>query len=856
MKQYFEVKGKHPDKIVLFRMGDFYETFAQDAKTASRVLGITLTRRSNGAAADVALAGFPYHAMDAYLHKLLKAGLRVAVCEQLEDPKKAKGIVKRGITEIITPGTAVSDKYLDSGDNNYLGAFIPGEEKSGFAFVDISTGAFHVVSGSPDSLVELIEAKPVSELLVTEGLEVRIKKMLPHYEGIYTEVPDWVSESTYAADLIGSHFKTASLKGFGLDDEEASLRAVGIILHYVKENFQKQLAHINSIRRLELGEYLGLDRFTIRNLELFQRLSGETGEGTFFWTLDHTQTAMGARKLRQWIYFPLLDKAKIEKRLDHVAFFSDDAPACEDVREILRSVADIERLCARIASGKIAPRELNTLRDSLSSVLELEKYVDPSLNFTIEDRSSVKKFIDIIGKAIREDPFNQVAKGGVFRSSYHPDIEALRKIAHGGKDYLLELQQKERERLKIPTLKISYNRVFGYYIDITKTHIEKVPDDYIRKQTLTNSERYITPELKEYEDSILHAEEKLTALETELYGELLQELAEHIPVLQANAQKVSELDVLASFAHSATREKWIRPDMEDSGVLEISSGRHPVVEALLPPHEPFIPNDSYLDIHSDQIHLITGPNMSGKSTYLRQIGLITLMAQIGCFVPAASARIGLVDKIFTRVGASDNLAYGESTFLTEMIETANILNTASQKSLILLDEIGRGTSTYDGLSIAWAVVEYLHNKEDVAARTLFATHYHELTDLENILERVKNYNVQVKEYGDKIIFLRKIVPGSTDKSYGIYVAQMAGIPQSVVKRANEILHNLSGADHLLPDGQHALHPPAEEAKVMQMDIFTARDSALHREIGDMDIENMTPLEALKRLHEMKQKLKE
>ena len=854
MKQYFDVKSKHPDKIVLFRMGDFYETFDTDAKKASRILGITLTKRKNGAAADMPLAGFPYHALDTYLHKLLKAGVKVAVCEQLEDPKKAKGIVKRGVTEIITPGTAVNDKYLESNTNNYLAAIISGEKETGFAFVDISTGEFKVLSGTKDSIIELIEAKPISELLIPENAEENIKSLLPHYQGMYTPLSEWVSDITYAADCISSHFKASTLKGFGLDDKPECTRAVGMILHYVKENFQKQLAHINTIKHLDIEQYLGLDRFTIRNLELFQRMSGESGEGTFFWTINHTLTSMGARMLRRWIYYPLIDPQEIEKRLDYVKYFVDDQPKCSQVRDVLKTIADLERLCAKISSGKIHPGELNTLRDSLVSVLGLREHIDAALEFKLIDIPAIKAVIKVISDAIEDHPAVMISKGGVFRESYHPEIKQLRSISGGGKDYLLELQEKERKRLQIPTLKISYNRVFGYYINITQSHIDKVPEDYIRKQTLTNSERYITQELKEYEDTILHAEEKLLVLETELYLELLQKISAYISVIQSNAVLVAQIDVLSSFASSATREQWIRPEINTSAVLEIKGGRHPVVESLLPPHESYIPNDSYLNIDSDQIHLITGPNMSGKSTYLRQIALIALMAQIGCFVPAISARIGLVDKIFTRVGASDNLAYGESTFLTEMIETAKILNTATRKSLILLDEIGRGTSTYDGLSIAWAVVEYLHNKPDVAARTLFATHYHELTDLENILERVKNFNVQVKEYGDKVIFLRKIIPGSADKSYGIYVAQMAGIPHNVVQRANEILHNLSGADHTLPDGKHVLKPAIKEEKIIQLDIFTAKESILHKEMHALDIDNMTPLDALQKLQELQKKV--
>ncbi len=855
MKQYFDVKAKHPDKIVLFRMGDFYETFDSDAKIAAKVLNIVLTKRSNGAASDMPLAGFPHHALDNYLHELLKAGLKVAICEQLEDPKKAKGLVKRGITEIITPGTAVNDKYLDARSNNYLAAWFPDKLQSAFAFVDISTGEFKYISASNKNIAELIEAKPISELLVPESEEIKLKAMVPHYKGMFTRIPDWVCDHSYSSDMIKSHFKSSTLKGFGIEEKPQCVQAVGMILHYVKENFQKRLAHINSIREMDPGHFLGLDRFTIRNLELFQRLSGENGAGTFIWAINETLTAMGARLLRQWIFYPLLNKEKINDRLEHVTTFVEDQNACLNIRDLLKGISDIERLCAKIASGKIGPKELNSLKDTIKSVLLLPEMIDPKLNFQLEEDEQLQVIIDIIEKSIKEDPNNQVNKGGVFKDDFHPEILELRKISKGGKDILLEIQERERKRLQIPTLKISYNRVFGYYIDVTRVHSDKVPEDYIRKQTLANSERYITQELKEYEDKILNAEDRLIALEAELYSELISQLSAYIRLLQTNAQRVAMIDVLSSFAHSAQREQWIRPIVDESSVLEIKGGRHPVVEALLPPHESFIPNDSYLDLEKEQIHLITGPNMSGKSTYLRQIALIVLMAQMGSFVPAVSAHIGLVDKIFTRVGASDNLAFGESTFLTEMIETANILNTATKRSLILLDEIGRGTSTYDGLSIAWSVVEYLHNQPEIAARTLFATHYHELTDLEEILPRVKNYNVQVKEYSDKVIFLRKIISGSTDKSYGIYVAQMAGVPQAVVKRAKEILYHLSGADHTLPDGKNVHTPVVEQENIVQLDIFSAKDSELHAEVNELDIDNMTPVEALFKLQELKNKAK-
>lgn len=855
MRQYKAVKAKHPDKILLFRMGDFYETFEQDAKTASRVLGITLTKRSNGKSAETPLAGFPHHALDAYLHKLLKAGLKVAICEQLEDPKLAKGLVKRDITEIVTPGTAVNDKFLQSGENNFLGSLYIGENDAVLALADISTGDFFFLRDRKSKIRDFFNSRPPSELLFSDSQKDRIKEFLPHYTGLKTDLPAWIFDPVYGREQINGHFKTHSLKGLSLEDGHSEIRVIGAVLHYIKENFQRQLAHITSLRRLRLDEFMGLDQYTIRNLELFKRLSGETGEGTLISILDHTETSMGARLLRNWLLQPLQDIPSIERRLNYITLFLDEPSLLDNVKNILKEIPDLERLSARLSSGKINPREVVQFGRGLENCLKLAVHMKDKLDFNLHDPDKILALSEKIREAFEENPPVQISDGQIFREAWHPDLKELRDIAYHGKDFLLRLQNRERERLGIPSLKVSYNRVFGYYIEITKTHSVKVPEDYIRKQTLVNSERYITPELKEYEEKILTAEEKLLDLESRLFREFIDVMTGYIECIQINARIVAELDVLTGLAALASRNQWVRPEVTDDTWLDIKGGVHPVVNDLLPPGESFIPNDVYADTEKDQILIITGPNMAGKSTYLRQVGLIVLMAHLGSYVPAVSARIGKVDKIFTRVGASDNLAFGESTFLTEMIETANILNTATRRSLILLDEIGRGTSTYDGLSIAWAVVEFLHNTEQIAARTLFATHYHELTELENILDRLKNYNVAVREYGDQVVFLRKIIPGGADKSYGIHVAQMAGIPLDVVNRAKDILHGLSGSDHILPDGQKMIKPSVKRnEQTFQLNIFEAEEHEILKEVKTIKIEEMTPLEALQKLNELKKKL--
>ncbi len=855
MRQYKAVKAKHPDKVVLFRMGDFYETFENDARITSRILGITLTKRSNGKAAETPLAGFPHHALDAYLHKLLKAGLKVAICEQLEDPKFAKGLVKRDITEIVTPGTAVNDKFLQSGENNYLASLRLAEKSAVLTLADISTGDFFFLKDSKKKIRDYFNSRPPAELLFSDNQQEEVKAVIPHYAGLKTALPDWIFDPVYGREQVNGHFRTHSLKGLSLEEGSDEIGTVGAVLHYIKENFQRQLSHITSVRRIYLNDFMGLDQYTIRNLEIFRRLSGETGEGTLIHVLDQTKTPMGARLLRNWLLQPLQDIAAIERRLNYITLFLDDPGLMDKVVYTLREIPDLERLTARLSSGKINPREIVQLGKGLEHCLSLGEVMKGHLDFSLIKPEEIRTLADTIRDAFEENPPVQISDGYVFRDSWHEELKGLRDVAYHGKDYLLGLQNRERERLGIPSLKVSYNRVFGYYIEITKAHAGKVPDDYIRKQTLVNSERYITPELKEYEEKILTAEEKLLDLESRLFKKFTVELTGHIERIQQNARIVAELDVLACLAGLASRHQWARPEIAEDTVLEIKGGTHPVVQSLLPPGESFIPNDVYTDTETDQILIITGPNMAGKSTYLRQIGLIVLLAHIGSYVPAVSARIGWVDKIYTRVGASDNLAFGESTFLTEMIETANILNTATNRSLILLDEIGRGTSTYDGLSIAWAVVEYLHNSPEVAARTLFATHYHELTELEMILDRLKNYNVAVREYGDQVVFLRKIVPGGADKSYGIHVAQMAGIPLEVVNRAKDILHGLSGSDHTLPDGRKMVKPSVKGSEsTVQLNIFEAEEHEVLKEVKTIKIEEMTPLEALQKLNELKKKI--
>lgn len=791
MKQYFDLKAKHPDAIMLFRCGDFYETYSEDAVTASEILGITLTKRANGQGKTVEMAGFPHHALDTYLPKLIRAGRRVAICDQLEDPKTTKKLVKRGITELVTPGVAISDNVLSYKENNFLAAVHFGKTACGVAFLDISTGEFLTAEGPFDYIDKLLNNFAPKEVLFERG-----KK--PMFEGNFGskfftfELDDWVFTEASAREKLLKHFETKNLKGFGVEHLKNGIIASGAILQYLDMTQHYQIGHITSLARIEEDKYVRLDKFTIRSLELI----GSMNEGgtSLLDVIDHTISPMGARLLKRWIVFPLKDVKPINERLDVVEYFFREPDFKDFIEEKLHLIGDLERIVSKAAVGRISPREVVQLKVALQAIEPIKNAClnadNESLRKIGEQLNLCASIRDKIAKEINNDPPLLVNKGGVIADGVNQELDELRHIAYSGKDYLLQVQQRESELTGIPSLKIAYNNVFGYYIEVRNTHKDKVPADWIRKQTLVNAERYITQELKEYEEKILGAEDKILILETQLYNELVAELAEFIPAIQINATQIARLDCLLSFANAARANKYIRPVVADDDILDIKQGRHPVIEKQLPAGEKYIANDVYLDTETQQIIIITGPNMAGKSALLRQTALITLMAQIGCFVPAESAHIGLVDKIFTRVGASDNISVGESTFMVEMNEAADILNNLSPRSLVLFDELGRGTSTYDGISIAWAIVEHIHEHKRARARTLFATHYHELNDMEESFPRIKNYNVSVKEVDNKVIFLRKLERGGSEHSFGIHVAKMAGMPKTIVKRADEILHQL------------------------------------------------------------------
>ena len=850
MRQYMEVKTKYSDTIVLFRMGDFYETFNEDAKTAAKILGIVLTKRANGAAADVPLAGFPYHALDNYLHKLVNAGHRVAICEQVEDPKLAKGIVKREVIEVVTPGTITSEQALDQKANQYLASIHFGKSNVGFAVLDQSTGEFFIGQCLPEKLAESLRKISPREVLIAETVVYSTAKWYRELKPFVTKVEDWLYNYDQSYRTLIDHFKVKSLKGFGCEHLNEGIIAAGTIFHHITQSLSSAVDHISTIRPI-LDEYvMGLDGFTVRNLEVFQSLATQGTHGTLIDILDKTVTAGGGRLLKQWLNRPITYLKQLNRRLDIVESFQKKNRTLEDTQNCLKNISDIERILGRVNNGKITPKEINGLHYSLVQIPELISVLknsnDTHLKTFIQNFVDTDGIKDRIAETLNPDAPSQVKHGNVVLDGIDPELDELRKLSIGGKEWIANLQKSERERTGIPSLKIGYNKVFGYYLEITRVHSEKVPEEYIRKQTLVNAERYITPELKEYEEKILSAEEKIESIESRIFHELCQYILSQAGILQENAAVLSRLDVLSNFAWVSISNKYTRPIFTKAGTIKIKAGRHPVVEQLLPATERFIPNDLSMNTEKSQIHLITGPNMAGKSTYLRQVGLIVLMAQIGCFVPAESAEIGIVDKLFTRVGASDNLAGGESTFLVEMNEAANILNNATEKSLILLDEIGRGTATYDGLSLAWAITEYLHQKKEVAARTLFATHYHELTDLENTLERLENHHIAVKEFGDKIVFLRQIMPGPGDKSYGIYVAQMAGLPNQVISRAKEILNF-----HLTN------HPTDEKVKNTfvenQIPMFAEEESELKKDLSNLDLMQISPLEAIKKLDELKKK---
>ncbi len=853
MRQYFAVKRQHPDALVLFRMGDFYETFMEDAKTAARILNITLTKRANGKAATVPLAGFPYHALESHLHKLLKAGLKVAICEQVEDPKTAKGVVKREVVEIVTPGTSVSDKFLEKTHNNYLVAVLLQKKTCGIAALDVSTGEFFLTEVSPARMPERVRTLKPSEIICPETRQDEFQALFGKEVLRLTPVENWVFTYEQAYETLTDHFNTASLKGFGCEDYPAGIAAAGAVLHYLRQNFQQSLKHIPKINLETDEDVVLIDDFTQRNLEIFQSIQNRDQQGTLISVLDKTITAMGSRLLKKWIIRPLRHPTAIELRLDQVAFYVDSHQARKELRNQLSNSSDLERLMSRLSTNRASARDLLALKTSLTLIPEMVREINKRSEFKniLALIDELPTITNLIAQAVKPTDLPlSIKDGGFIRDGYSDPLDEYRSLVRHGKQWIANLQKTEREKLKIPSLKVGYNKVFGYYIEVTKPHIDKVPADYIRKQTLVNSERFITADLKEYEEKLLHAEEKISALEYQLFQEVRTKILQETVAIQRNAHAIAQLDIIAGLAQLADQNQYCRPQINTKDAINIQAGRHPVVEELLPPGEQFIANDLEISNQEKQILIITGPNMSGKSTYLRQVGLIVLMAQMGSFVPAETAQIGLVDKIFTRVGASDNLAAGESTFLMEMNETANILNNVTPRSLVLLDEIGRGTSTYDGMAIAWAVTEYLHNNTQTAAKTLFATHYHELTELEQILSRVVNLNVAVKEYGDQVVFLRKIKPGGCDKSYGVHVAQMAGIPSRVIHRSKEILANLSSTEKVLPsDQRHFAKLPAENPQ--QLSLFSPKESELLKKLADMDVDQLTPLEALNKLDELK-----
>ena len=856
MKQYFDLKAKHPDALMLFRCGDFYETYSEDAVTASQILGITLTKRANGQGKTVEMAGFPHHALDTYLPKLIRAGRRVAICDQLEDPKTTKKLVKRGITELVTPGVAISDNVLSYKENNFLAAIHFGKTACGIAFLDISTGEFLTAEGPFDYIDKLLNNFAPKEVLFERG-----KK--PMFEGNFGnkfftfELDDWVFTEASAREKLLKHFETKNLKGFGVEHLKNGIIAAGAILQYLDMTQHYQIGHITSLVRIEEERYVRLDKFTVHSLELI----GSMNEGgtSLLDVIDHTISPMGARLLKRWMVFPLKEVKPIKTRLDVVEYFFREPDFKDFIEEKLHLIGDLERIVSKAAVGRISPREVVQLKVALQAIEPIKNAClnadNESLRRIGEQLNLCVSIRDKIAKEIVNDPPLLVNKGGVIADGVNAELDELRRISYSGKDYLLQIQQREIEQTGIPSLKIAYNNVFGYYIEVRNTHKDKVPPEWIRKQTLVNAERYITQELKEYEEKILGAEDKILILETKLYNELVADLAEFIPAIQINATQIARLDCLLSFADVARENKYIRPVIADDDVLDIKQGRHPVIEKQLPVGEKYIANDVYLDTETQQVIIITGPNMAGKSALLRQTALITLLAQIGCFVPAESAHIGLVDKIFTRVGASDNISVGESTFMVEMNEAANILNNLSPRSLVLFDELGRGTSTYDGISIAWAIVEHIHENKKARARTLFATHYHELNDMEELFPRIKNYNVTVKEVNNKVIFLRKLERGGSEHSFGIHVAKMAGMPQSIVRRADEILHRLEQENR--QDGI-ASKPKVQAASKsqdgVQLSFFQLDDPVLCQirdEILHLDVNNLTPIEALNKLNDIK-----
>jgi DNA mismatch repair protein MutS len=851
MKQYNQFKSQYPDAILLFRVGDFYETFGEDAVKTSKILGIVLTKRSNGAAADMDLAGFPHHAIDTYLPKLVRAGYRVAICDQLEDPKLTKTLVKRGITELVTPGIATNDKILEQKENNFLGAIHYSDKNIGIAFIDASTGEFYIAEGDMEYIDKLLQNFKPAEMVIQKGKSADFREHFGE-KILLTTFDDWVFTTDYAHPFLTQHFQTNSLKGFGIENLTYGIIAAGAALHYLSETQNHKIQHINKISRIEEELYMWLDRFTIRNLELIH--SPNENAVTLLQILDQTLTPMGGRLLKKWILMPLKVKSLIEERLASVQYFIDNESFKNDAEVCIRSIGDLERIGSKIATGKINPREMLQLAKALRSIQQLQnlcqKQEQPAFQKISEQLNACMTICQRIEKEISEDAPVALNKGRVFNRGVDQELDELNELASNSKGILAEIQQRESANTGIPSLKIGFNNVFGYYIEVTNAHKNKVPGDWIRKQTLTNGERYITEELKELENKILGAEDKILNIEGRLYNELVLALMDYIPMIQLNARLVARMDVLACFANVAEANRYSHPEINEGTALEIKAGRHPVIETQLPPGEPYIDNDVYLDNDQQQIVIITGPNMSGKSALLRQTALIVLMAQMGCFVPAREARIGLIDKIFTRVGASDNISTGESTFMVEMNETASILNNISDRSLVLLDEIGRGTSTYDGVSIAWSIAEYLHDHPRHRAKVLFATHYHELNDMAAQFPRIKNYHVSVKEINNKVLFLRKLEAGGSEHSFGIHVARMAGMPASVLRRAEEVLKQLE--EH--HDNKVEKHIEKRADPGYQLSFIALDDPLLldvKNQIVDLDINSLTPVEALMKLNDIK-----
>ena len=849
MKQYFEMKKKHPDAIMLYRVGDFYETFSTDAIVTSEILGITLTKRAN-----VELAGFPHHALDTYLPKLVRAGKRVAICEQLEDPKLTKKLVKRGITELVTPGVAIDGNMLDFRENNFLGAIHFGKTNYGVAFLDISTGEFMTAEGSLDYIDKLITNFAPKELLVERSCKKRLEALSGKY--LTYELDDWMYAEDTARERLLKQFETSSLKGFGINNMQSAIVASGAILFYLDITQHTQLSHISAISRIEEDKYVRLDRFTIRNLELVDPMA-EDGKSLLD-VINRTTSPMGARLLRRWVLFPLKDVKRINDRLNVVEYFFKDSEGRQLIKQHLETIGDMERLVAKVSAGRVSPRETVQLKTALNAIAPIKDYCENSDNPILrsfgDQLNACATIRDRIEREINPDAPNVVNRGNIIRSGVNAELDELRQIAYSGKDYLIQLQQRESEATGIPSLKIAYNNVFGYYIEVRNTHKDKVPKEWIRKQTLVSAERYITQELKEYEEKILGAEDKILTIETRLFNELISAIMQYIPAIQLNSSLIARLDCLLSFTLASIENRYNRPEINDSYDIDICEGRHPVIEKRLPLGESYISNSVKLSNDNQQIIIITGPNMAGKSALLRQTALIVLMAQIGCFVPADAAKIGIIDKIFTRVGASDNISLGESTFMVEMNEAASILNNISKRSLILFDELGRGTSTYDGISIAWAIVEYLHEYKGIHPKTLFATHYHELNEMEKTFKRITNYNVSVREIDGKVVFLRKLVKGGSEHSFGIHVAKLAGLPQVIVKRANEVLKQLEQANTREKINQKLSDFGDDIGKGVQLSFFQLDDPVLSQirdEILGIDINNLTPMEALNKLNDIK-----